>query len=673
MLKRPLVFVAVLFVLGIFLAAYSVNFIITVALCIAVWLFVFFRTKKLFPSFIAVLLIILGIGRMGIAETCRDSIIAEYTGKSEVMTLTITDFSEKNSVTAYFEDRGKRHKVLLRYEADSCFYPGDIIEGQIPLFSPSSSKIFSHGYAHNLAGNGIFLISDVEKLPGPTGKADGILGALYSLRVYIDSLGEKYFSGDDDRGLFNAMVIGDKRLISDDLDESLKASGLSHIAVVSGLHLSVAMGFLIFVARLLVGKRRHGYILAYAGALLIVLLTGAGASVIRAFIMCTIFLLSKYIYRDNDSPTALSIAVFIMTLVNPFTVFNAGFILSVLSVAGILIFNKKISGVLSNFMPSALAEVVSMSISAQLTVMPAIVYYFGMVTPWSLLSNALLVPLSGIYVILGMIFIITSPIQILATGVSFIMKLFSLGITSVSDLVRDLPFSVLQISDNYFLFIALWMFLLVLIYMYPITRKNRHRIAASFSLVAVFLSGYSPVGETNIFPVYYGQQMMSAVKLSDGNTFLVDCPKLHIARTLHTPSQPYSTVVLTTQNTFHILLYENHIDTIIASDPIFRKSKRNTLLTRSKEKNIDVILLKDYQKYQLGNAVLEYIPVYTIKDARLLKVYYDGKTYLFPQGYSSGEISGFYEKGLRFKSDYVVLPYMSALSRDNPFTGEILK
>lgn len=166
---------------------------------------------------------------------------------------------------------------------------------------------------------------------------------------------------------------------------------------------------------------------------------------------------------------------------------------------------------------------------------------------------------------------------------------------------------------------------------------------------------------------------MSAVRLSDGSTFLVDCPKLHDARTLHTPSQPFSTVILTTQNTFHILLYENHIDTIIASDTIFRKSKRNTLLTRSEKKNIDVILLKDYQKYQFGNTVLEYIPVFFIKDARMLKVYYDGKSYIFPQGYSPGEINYLYQKGLRFDSDYVILPYMPIREEENPFTGEILK
>ncbi len=674
MIKRPLIPVAILFVLGIFLAAHSVNLIITVVLCILVCAFSFLKTKRLVLSFISVLLIILGIGRMEIAENRRDKIIAEYSGKSEVMRLTATDFSDKNSVTAYFEDGGERHKVLLRYEADSYLSPGDIIEGKFSLYAPNASKIFSHGYSHTLAGNGIFLISDAEKPPQPIGKADGLMGKLSSLRVYIDNLGEKYFSEEDDRGLFNAMVIGDKRLISNDLDSSLKASGLSHIAVVSGLHLSVAMTFLMSVAWLFVGKRRCGYLLAFSGAFFIVLLTGAGASVIRAFIMCSIFLLSKYIYRDNDSPTSLAVAVTIMTFVNPFTVFNAGFILSVLAVAGIIVYNKKVSGVLSKFMPSALAEVVSMSISAQLTVMPAIVYYFGTVTPWSLLSNALLVPLSGIYVILGMIFIIASPIPILSNGTAFAMKLFSLAITSVSGFVRDLPFSLLEISGSCLTFIVLWAFLLVLIYMRPVTRRTRHRLTVVFSIITVFLSLYSPVMETNIFSAYYyGTQTMSAVKLSDGNTFLVDCPKLHDARTLHTASQPFSMVILTTQNTFHILLYENHIDTIIASDPIFRKSKRDTLLTRSKEKNIDVILLKDYQKYQLGNAVLEYIPVYFIKDARILKVYYDGKTYLFPQGYSLSEINKLYRKGLRFDSDYVILPYMSVPQEETPFTGEILK
>lgn len=356
MIKRPLIPTAILLVFGIFLAVYSVNLIITVVLCVLVGLFTFLKMKKHLSFFIAVLLIIVGIGRMEIAENRRDNIIAEYSGKSEVMRLTVSDFSDENSVKAYFEDGGERYNVLLHYEADSHFSPGDIIEGGISLYAPNASKIFSHGYSHTLAGNGIFLTSDAEKLPQPIGKADGLMGKLYSLRVYIDSLGEKYFTNEDDRGLFNAMVIGDKRLISEDLDASLKASGLSHIAVVSGLHLSVAMTFLMFIAWLFAGKRRCGYTLVFAGAFFIVLLTGAGASVMRAFIMFSVFLLSKYIYRDNDSLTALSIAVIIMTLVNPFTVFNVGFILSVLSVAGIIITTKKFRAFYRNLCPPPLPK-----------------------------------------------------------------------------------------------------------------------------------------------------------------------------------------------------------------------------------------------------------------------------------------------------------------------------
>ena len=172
MIKRPLIPVAILFVLGIFLAAYSVNLIITVILCILAWFFSFLKTKRLVLSFIAVLLIILGIGRMEIAENHRNTIIAEYSGKSEVMRLTVTDFSDNNSVTAYFEDRGDRHKVLLRFDEYSRLSPGDIIEGAFSLYTPNANKIFSNGYSHTLAGSGIFLISDAEKPPQPIEKAD---------------------------------------------------------------------------------------------------------------------------------------------------------------------------------------------------------------------------------------------------------------------------------------------------------------------------------------------------------------------------------------------------------------------------------------------------------------------------------------------------------------------
>ena len=164
MLKRPLVPAVILFVLGIFLAAYSVNLIITILLCLAICGFILYKTRKPLILAFAVLLIFTGMGRMAIADNQREKIIAAHSGKKEVMKLTVVDFSFENSATAYFHDDGKKHKVILRYESDIDLSPGDIVEGEITLNQPRGSKVRFPGYVESLAGNGVYLVANAEKI-----------------------------------------------------------------------------------------------------------------------------------------------------------------------------------------------------------------------------------------------------------------------------------------------------------------------------------------------------------------------------------------------------------------------------------------------------------------------------------------------------------------------------
>jgi len=295
--------------------------------------------------------------------------------------------------------------------------PGDVIEGEITLKKPISSKMRFPDTEKSLAGNGIYLSAKAENVTKTAEKESGIMGVLHALRAYTDNLGNGVFR-DDDRALFNAMIFGDKRLVSDELYSTLQSGGLNHIAVVSGMHFSVAIAFLLFISRKLLGNSRRSYLPVLFFSFFLTVLTGGGASVIRAFIMSFVFILSRVLFRHEDSLTSLGVTVFVMTAVNPFIIFNAGFILSVLSVLGILLFHRKTLGFLKKFVPKSLASVLSLSISAQLTVIPVAVYYFGTVAPYSLLSNALLVPFAGIYVILGMIFVVLSPLSFVSGIIS---------------------------------------------------------------------------------------------------------------------------------------------------------------------------------------------------------------------------------------------------------------
>ncbi len=672
MLKRPLVSAVLLFVFGIFLATYSVNLIIMVILCASVCVFTYLRTKKPAVSLLAVGLILAGVFRMGIAQNYQNSIIAEYSGKEEHMKMTATEFSSESSVTAYFKDGNRKHKVFLTVEENTELSPGDVIEGEFSLYAPFISKTRFPSQRESFSGNNIFLTAFAEKVTMTDKKESGLSGGIYSLRVYMDSLGEKAFSGND-RALFNAMIFGDKRLVSDELYSALQASGLNHIAVVSGMHLSVAIAFMTVFARKIFGKKRTGYVFILAGTFLLTLITGAGASVIRAFIMCILFLLSQLLRRDQDSATSLAFAVIVMTGINPFIIFNLGFVLSVLSVMGIFLFNDKVSEFLIGFMPLKLAKVLSLSISAQLTVLPVTVYYFGTLTPYSLLSNVLLVPIAGIYVILGMLYVLFSSIPFVLSIISPCIILFSEMMTATCFSVKGFDYSLISFSGSLIIFFAVWIFLLVLLRVRPFTQNKRHILAAAFTLVIILICLIPEKTGVTIYTVPYGTRNMTAIVNSEGDSFLIDSPILYDMAQIEDSEAPFLSVVITNTSLGQALKGESSIERAFVPEAIFNEKKRAKLLESAKEQNVYVNFMGDFEKFYIGNVLVEYIAVDGIEGARAVKIEYDSKTLITLQGFKGKDVAKMERNGVTFDSDYIILPFTAISYGEEFFTGEILK
>jgi len=512
-------------------------------------------------------------------------------------------------------------------------------------------------------------MATAEKVRLTGEREDGISGFVSSARVYMDNAGDEAFSGHD-RAFFNAMVFGDKRLVSDELYSALQASGLNHIAVVSGMHLSVAITFLTLLAHLFFGKRRRGRLFVLFGAFLLTFITGAGASIIRAFIMCFLYLLSGVLYRERDSYTSLAFAVFTMVAVNPFVIFNVGFIMSVLAVMGIFLLSGKIFVFLSRFTPHRAAQVLSLSISAQLTVIPVAVYHFGTLAPYSLLTNALLVPVAGIYVVLGMVYILASSVPFLGVGVSFLMLIISKSMTVVCFCIRDFKFSLLELNGSFVTFASIWIFLTILI---CIGRRRRrlHRKMEAMAFAILILLCIIPSDEGPIiYIIPYGEKTMTAIETEDGESFLIDCPDAYNMKYIENPEYPYKTVVLTERDVSEVFNSENNIRRIVASDKVFSGKLRQRLIDKAENTGKSVVFLKDCEKLQIGSSVVEYLTFGTKKNTAALKVSHKGKTLITFQGFDGNDIM---KHNGKIVSDYVILPYTAYEYDEKLFTGKILK
>lgn len=216
--------------------------------------------------------------------------------------------------------------------------------------------------------------------------------------------------------LYAAMLLGDKGVLTSQQKEALQSAGLSHIVAISGMHIMIIL-FAVLALGLALGLwRARAIYLALVLVAIYIVMIGAPASAVRAGIMGGGLLTAQIVGRPNFSWRVLLLAAAAMVAFNPLLVrYDVGFQLSFLAVTGILLLSQKIEYYLWK-MPAALVpfhitrdrkvwdEVVrnkafgvrgllAMTFSAQAFTFPLILYHFGTFSPWSPLSNLLVLPI----------------------------------------------------------------------------------------------------------------------------------------------------------------------------------------------------------------------------------------------------------------------------------------
>ena len=192
----------------------------------------------------------------------------------------------------------------------------------------------------------------------------------------------------------------------DAVEEAYRDAGIVHILAVSGMHLSIFACLLAFLFRFL-GKRPWQRWLRLALMLSAVwgysFLTGLCASVVRAACMSSFVALGRCMGRDVSTLRSLAASALFLLVVDPGMLWDLGFLLSYLAVAGLVLFNPLVVKV---FKPKSRLgrmfwELTAVSLSAQLATFPVILHVFGTFSTYFLLANWVAVPLGNIALPLG--------------------------------------------------------------------------------------------------------------------------------------------------------------------------------------------------------------------------------------------------------------------------------
>lgn len=303
----------------------------------------------------------------------------------------------------------------------------------------------------------------IEKLK--SGKKLSPLRIISRLRQKFQLGIEKHFPDPRTRTLSSqgavveALLLGERGRMNPEFSQSLQSAGIYHLFAISGAHIAIISFLLFSFFKLLRIPNRMNYVLLIIFLSFFALLVEGRPSVLRATIMALAFLFGKLIWRNVNLLNTLSIAAFFLLLLNPFNLFSLGFQLTFAATFSIILFFPKIITHLPR-LPLRISEIFALSLTAQLGVLPLIVLRFNRVTFSSLLLNFAAIPLVGLimacgYIFLLLTFTISFAAEFLSRVIHFLVD-FLISISHILDPIPALSFRVptpsVIILLGYFLF-----------------------------------------------------------------------------------------------------------------------------------------------------------------------------------------------------------------------------
>lgn len=276
---------------------------------------------------------------------------------------------------------------------------GDIIscKGNIFNMPPSESK-YTFDFAKYWANQYIYFQSYpkssvlIEK-----GNDFNIFRITTQLRNYCDNIFKKNIRSPNEYAFVTAMILGIRNHIDVDLKDAYSKTGVIHVIAISGLHISLFF-FIIngIFSKIFKSKK------VVAGIVLITiwiygLMTGLSPSVMRAVIMHSVILIGVFLNRKTNLINNLSLSAFILLIINPNNLIDIGFQLTFVAVFGIAIFNnlKPNKPLSDNYFINYFFEIVSLTLVAQLSLIPLLIYYFHSFSLSFLIANLAIIPLSN--------------------------------------------------------------------------------------------------------------------------------------------------------------------------------------------------------------------------------------------------------------------------------------
>jgi competence protein ComEC len=283
-----------------------------------------------------------------------------------------------------------------------------------------------------------------------TGERKGniIIAALYRLKgAFVNEMRDLF--PEPESSLLAGVLLGDKSSLPQDISDEFRNAGLVHILVLSGSNVTIVAEGLMKAFSFL--PRALGQGLGALSIVLFALMTGAGATTVRASIMALTAIVARSSARRYDVTRALTVAAFGMVLQNPrILVFDASFQLSLLSTLALIyvapIVEDRLSFLTERF---GLREMVATTLGTQLFTTPLTLYMMGRLSVIALIPNLLVLPFVPMSMLGGFVAVVLGfVLRFAALPVAWATTIILSYMLKTTAFFGDLPFAAVHMRTS---------------------------------------------------------------------------------------------------------------------------------------------------------------------------------------------------------------------------------
>ena len=462
------------------------------SICIFLFLFLtcyLFRNTKFFVLLIGFIFFLIGIFILHNGDVTKDeNYFIKHVENHSLVVLKIKNILKSGNYHQKYiaeviqvDHKFTKGDVLLNIEKD-CVLVNFNVDDKILIknnFTLVNKPLNPHqfNYKKYLENKGIYqqISSTKNEILLLESDPSSLLGVIHKIRLKIQNSLSLYNFSKDELSVMNALLLGQRQDISEELITNYSKAGAIHILAISGLHVGIILWMLSLVLKPLESFKRGKIIKLFLMILVLwffALLAGMSGSVVRAVTMFSAIAIGQFFNKKNAIEQSLILSMFIILLWKPLFLFDVGFQFSYTAVFGI-IWGQPVLYRL--WIPKFHIldkgwQLFTVSLAAQIGVLPLSLFYFHQFPGLFLVSNLLIVPFLGLILGTGIIILTLAYFSILpdfmvtvyASVISTLNQLVALIAKQEAFLFSEISFSTMKMFFSYLIIILGFQLLLKL-------------------------------------------------------------------------------------------------------------------------------------------------------------------------------------------------------------------